>query len=59
MNASDRGTVHQALNGDELHERNALEARQGVISGRVVTVLIVSTVALGAIYAAMWWWNFG
>jgi hypothetical protein len=30
------------------------QARQGVISGRVLAVLLVSVFALGAIYAIMW-----
>ena len=30
------------------------QARQGVISGRVLAVLFVSIFALGAIYAIMW-----
>lgn len=59
MSASDKGPVHQAWEDDQVHERNATQARQGVISGRVITILIVSTVALGAIYAFIWWWNFG
>jgi len=31
-----------------------VEARQGVVSGRVLTVLVVSVLVLGAIYAIIW-----
>lgn len=36
----------------------AVEARQGVISGRVVSVLIASTV-LGVVALVVCWWIFG
>jgi hypothetical protein len=32
----------------------ATDARQGAVSGRVVTVLIVSLLLVGAIFALMW-----
>lgn len=54
----DRGTVHQAMEDNEVHQRSGMEARQGAISGRVITVLVVSTVGLGVIYAFIWLWNF-
>lgn len=46
--------VHQA---DEDNVKRVLptpEARQGIVSGRVLTVLIASIFVLGIIYAIIW-----
>lgn len=44
------GTVHDG-SGEII---SPTQARQGVISGRVLAVLLVSVFALAAIYAIMW-----
>jgi hypothetical protein len=40
---------------DNVHrELSTSDARQGAVSGRVITVLVVSMLLVGAIFAAMW-----
>jgi hypothetical protein len=49
-----RRTVHQLMEArmkEARQELDATEARQGVISGRVVTVLTVSMTLIGVIFA--------
>jgi len=53
-------TVQNKLSADQADEDNVErelptpDARQGAVSGRVITVLIVSTLIVAAIFAAMW-----
>jgi hypothetical protein len=46
--------AHQAQEDNVPRELQTAEARQGAVSGRVVTVLIVSLLVVGAIFAVMW-----
>ncbi|HEY1630240.1 MAG TPA: hypothetical protein VGF56_02945 [Rhizomicrobium sp.] len=52
--------VQNRLSADQAEEDNVArelptpEARQGAVSGRVITVLIVSTLIVVAIFAVMW-----
>ena len=39
-------------------ERTPNEARSGVISGRVITVLLVSSLGALAALSAVWWFTF-
>lgn len=56
MTTSDthRGPVHQADEDNVKHVVDTTEARQGVVSGRVLTVLLISTVLLAVIFAIIW-----
>jgi hypothetical protein len=54
MTIGDTGPVHQAREDNASHEMTTGDARQGAVSGRVVTVLIVSLVVVGVIFAIMW-----
>lgn len=49
-----RGPVHQADEDNVKHVVDTTEARQGVVSGRVVTVLLISTILLAVIFAIIW-----
>lgn len=44
----------QAQEDDVARQLPATDARQGAVSGRVITVLIVSVLLVGAIFAVMW-----
>lgn len=46
--------VHQAGEDNVSRNLRTTEARQGVVSGRVVTVLAVSLLLVVAIFAVMW-----
>jgi hypothetical protein len=46
--------VHQADEDNVERHLPSVDARQGAISGRVVTVLIVSMLIVCAIFAVMW-----
>jgi hypothetical protein len=46
--------VHQADEDNVERHLPTEDARQGAVSGRVVTVLIVSLAIIGAIFALMW-----
>jgi hypothetical protein len=46
--------VHQADEDNVARDLPTSDARQGAVSGRVVTVLIISLVAIGVIFALMW-----
>ncbi|HWA29931.1 MAG TPA: hypothetical protein VG867_02480 [Rhizomicrobium sp.] len=48
------GPVHQADEDNTKHVLNTTEARQGVVSGRVLLVLLVSTILLAVIFAIIW-----
>jgi hypothetical protein len=54
MTNTQRGPVHQANEDNVKHVIDTTEARQGVVSGRVVTVLLISTILLGVIFAIIW-----
>lgn len=44
----------QAQEDDVARQLPTADARQGAVSGRVITVLIVSVLLVGAIFAVMW-----
>ncbi|HTQ13792.1 MAG TPA: hypothetical protein VMH86_07945 [Rhizomicrobium sp.] len=52
--------LHNILSADQeeednvRHELPTTEARQGAVSGRVIAVLVISTVAILAIFT-IWW----
>jgi hypothetical protein len=46
--------AHQAHEDNIRRELDTTDARQGAVSGRVITVLIASMVLVGAIFALMW-----
>jgi len=48
------GPVHQADEDNVKHVLDTTEARQGVVSGRVLLVLLVSTILLAVIFAIIW-----
>ena len=49
-----RGPVHQANEDNVKHVVDTTEARQGAVSGRVLTVLLVSTILLAVTFAIIW-----
>ena len=51
------GPAPQAQEDNMPRQLEKTDARQGVVSGRVVTVLIVSLLAVVAIFAVMWLMN--
>lgn len=46
--------VRQPLDDNQKRVLDTTDARQGVTSGRVITVLMVSTVLLAVIFAIIW-----
>lgn len=46
--------VRQADEDDVQHVVTTREARQGAVSGRVLTVLLISVAALAIIFAIIW-----
>ncbi len=48
------GRVRQTLNDDRSRQLDSVDARGGVISGRVLMVLIVSVLLVGVIFAMLW-----
>ncbi len=46
--------VHQAQEDNVARIVTTPDARQGAVSGRVITVLIVSLLVVGVIFAIMW-----
>jgi hypothetical protein len=48
------GPVHQADEDNVKHVVDTTEARQGVVSGRVLSVLLISTILLAVIFAIIW-----
>lgn len=46
--------LHRADYDDRQHVLTTREARQGAVSGRVLTVLLVSVLAVGIIFAIIW-----
>ena len=49
-----RPRAHQEAEDNVHREIDTEYARGGVVSGRVVSVLVISTVLLGVIYAIIW-----
>ena len=49
--------VHQAHEDNVPRQLDSTDARQGAVSGRVITVLVVSLLAVVAIFAVMWLMN--
>ncbi|MBS0276968.1 MAG: hypothetical protein JSR81_05060 [Proteobacteria bacterium] len=54
MTDAQRGPVRQADEDNVKHVVTTTEARQGVVSGRVVSVLFISTILLAVIFAIIW-----
>ncbi len=54
MSTIQSGPVHQAREDNVKRQLDTTSARQGDVSGRVITVLITSTVLLGVIFAVIW-----
>ena len=54
--ATDRptGTVHQQAEDNRARQLDTVDARGGVVSGRVVTILVVSILLVGVIFAMLW-----
>jgi hypothetical protein len=48
------GPVRQANEDNVKHVVDTTEARQGVVSGRVLSVLLASTILLAVIFAIIW-----
>jgi hypothetical protein len=48
------GTVHQANEDNRSRQLDTVDARGGVVSGRVVTILVVSILLVGVIFAMLW-----
>ena len=48
------GTPVRAWEDNTRRELDTIDARQGVVSGRVITVLMVSTVLVAVIFAIIW-----
>jgi hypothetical protein len=46
--------VHQAHEDNVARQLETMDARQGAVSGRVITVLVVSMLLVGVIFALMW-----
>jgi hypothetical protein len=46
--------AHQADEDNVARQLPTSDARQGAVSGRVITVLVVSMVVVAAIFAVMW-----
>ena len=49
-----RGPVRQANEDNVKHVIDTTDSRQGVVSGRVLSVLLISTILLAVIFAIMW-----
>lgn len=54
MAMAQTGPVRQADEDNVKHVVDTTEARQGVVSGRVITVLLISTILLAVIFAIIW-----
>jgi hypothetical protein len=48
------GPAHQADEDNVKHVLTTTDARQGVVSGRVLLVLLVSTILLAVVFAIIW-----
>jgi hypothetical protein len=48
------GTVRQPLEDNRSRQLDAVDARGGVVSGRVLTILVVSTLLVAVIFAMLW-----
>jgi hypothetical protein len=48
------GPVRQASEDNTKHVVDTTDARQGVASGRVLSVLLISTILLAVIFAIIW-----
>jgi hypothetical protein len=48
------GPVRQASEDNVKRVLDTTDARQGVISGRVLSVLLISTILLAVIFAIIW-----
>jgi hypothetical protein len=54
MSNTQGSPVRQPLEDNTRHVVDTTDARQGVTSGRVLTVLLLSTVLLAVIFAIIW-----
>jgi hypothetical protein len=48
------GSVRQATQDNRSRRLDAVDARGGVVSGRVVTILAVSVLLVAVIFAMLW-----
>ena len=48
------GPVRQRFEDNQPRQVDTLRARGGVVSGRVVTILVVSVLLVGVIFAMLW-----
>jgi hypothetical protein len=48
------GKVHQSMEDNQSRQLDTVDARGGVVSGRVVTILVVSMLLLAVIFAMLW-----
>jgi hypothetical protein len=48
------GTVRQPLEDNRSRQLDSVDARGGVVSGRVLMVLVVSILLVGVIFAMLW-----
>jgi hypothetical protein len=46
--------VHRAWEDNTRRELSTIDARQGVVSGRVISVMMISTVLVAVIFAIIW-----
>ena len=51
---TDTGRVHQATEDNQSRQLGTTDARAGVVSGRVVTIMVVSIVLVAVIFAMLW-----
>ncbi len=48
------GRVHQAMEDNRSRQLDTVDARGGVVSGRVLAILIISILLVGVIFAMLW-----
>jgi hypothetical protein len=48
------GTVHQQDEDNRSRQLDTVDARGGVVSGRVLAILVVSVLLIGVIFAMLW-----
>ena len=48
------GTVHQQDEDNRARQLDTVDARGGVVSGRVLAILVVSVLLIGVIFAMLW-----
>ena len=53
-NTTPTGKVYQPQEDNRARQLDTVDARGGVVSGRIVTILVVSTLLIGVIFAMLW-----